>query len=289
MRWRLRTRLGEDIAVVSRWDARREDAAKRVAPVSLRFELRNWLLGQDGFLQDQLLRMYREIHPLHSNLLGQSRHELHTSVLPALEEAFERGTLVAFKLPVPAAIPIPALPKDHTPPPEPVHPAKEQVNPIIDADKVVLVARPYTTAARLPVRLRTDKGFDGTGLLTRSKNNVDFFTSASGGTKLAFDGKDNQLAGGALGGGVTLFAEGTAASGAVGDVMLTLALSGGSKTIGPAATAAVTAVQVTLDICEPRAPGGGGGDPAPLPTAATAPGAGGAAPADKFYLGRPVP
>lgn len=51
---------------------------------------------------------------------------------------------------------------------------------------------------------------------------------------------------------MTLFAEGTKASASMDDVVLTLSLSGGSKAVGPPATVKMTAVDVTLDICDPR-------------------------------------
>lgn len=167
---------------------------------------------------------------------------------------------------------------------------KEKVNPLIKASPVVLVKRPYTAPARVQVKLWTDADFTGTGLFTRSNEAIDFYNSEKGGVKLAFDGKANNFQGAALGSGtgVVLWAEGTKPSGSVGGFVLKLALSGGSKTNGPDATAKMTAVRLTLEICEPRAPGGAGGDPAVLPTAAVTP-AVGSTPNDKFYLGRPVP
>ncbi|WP_437498399.1 type VI secretion system tip protein TssI/VgrG [Sorangium sp. So ce1099] len=191
--------------------------------------------------------------------------------------------------PPPAPPPPPPAPPPPPPaPPPPPLPAKDKVNPLITADPVVLVKRPYTTPKRREVRLRTDVAFDGTGLFTRSKEAIDLYTTATGDTRLAFNGTDNKLTGAALTGGVSFWAEGANPSSAVDDVVLTLALSGGSRNNGPDAKAKMTSVKLTLDICVPRPPGGGGGDPAPLATATAAP-ASGATPTDKFYLGRPVP
>jgi hypothetical protein len=100
-RWRLRTRFGEDLVVVRDWDARSEDAARRVPALFIRFELRDWLLGWDGFERGRLLEIYREIREVPLEFRSGSPGDLHRYVLPALEEAFERGTLVAFKLPRP--------------------------------------------------------------------------------------------------------------------------------------------------------------------------------------------
>jgi hypothetical protein len=112
------------------------------------------------------------------------------------------------------------------------------------------------------VRLRTDVAFDGTGLLTRNSGAVGFYTSASGGTALKFDGTDNKFTGAGLTGSVTLYAEGIAPSAALDDVELKLALSGGTKTIQPDAVHKMTSVEVTLDICQSRT--AAGADPTPL-------------------------
>ncbi len=162
------------------------------------------------------------------------------------------------------------------------------VRPLIEAPPVVVVKRPYTKAERKKVTLKADIAFDGTGVLSRSGNAVEFYTTASAGSALKFDGNDNKFTGANLTGGVTLYAEGARASGAVDDIELKLALSGGTKTIGPDVRHKMTSVEVTLDICEPRPAGAPAGDPPALPTAAAAP-VGGAAATDKFYLGRPVP
>jgi hypothetical protein len=152
------------------------------------------------------------------------------------------------------------------------------------SDLVVLVSRPYTKVDPLKFTLKTDSAFDGTGLLTRSKNNIDF-TVQGAATPLKFDGTDNKFPGANLTAGIDLLAVANAPSTSVNDVVLTLTLSGGSKKILPPATTKLTAVQATLDICDPRI--NDASAPAPLPTANAVPAAGAAT--DKFYLGRPLP
>lgn len=153
----------------------------------------------------------------------------------------------------------------------------------MSATFVVPVKRPYTTVAPVKVTLKTDSGFDGTGELTRSQNNVDFSLTAAG-PALKFDGTDNKFPGAKLTAGVDLFAVAKTPSAKANDVVLTLTLTGGSKKNGPPAKFLLTAVQVTLDICDPRPDDKT--DPAPMPTTNAAPGP---KPNDKFYLGRPLP
>src|SRR5215475_14330965 len=150
---------------------------------------------------------------------------------------------------------------------------------------VVLVKRPYTTVDPVKVSLKTSADFDGTGTLTRNKDLIDFSLTPAG-PILKFDGNDNKFAGANLSAGVSLYAVAKAPSTAVNDVELTLTLAGGSKKSGAPAKIQLTAVELSLDICEPRI--NETTDPNPLPTANSAPAAG-ATPADKFYLGRPLP
>jgi len=149
---------------------------------------------------------------------------------------------------------------------------------------VVLVKRPYTNPDPTKVHLKTDSGFDGTGLLSRSAKHIDF-TLKIGTDPLKFDGTDNKFPGAKLSAGIDLFAVANKPSGKMNDLVLTLSLNGGSKINGPPVETKLTAVEATLEICEPRV---GKKDPKPLPTAAKAPG-GGETPTDKFYLGRPLP
>lgn len=172
-------------------------------------------------------------------------------------------------------------------PPTPNVVPRLQVNPVLEGPLVVVVKRPYTTPARQAVKLRTDMAFDGTGLLARSGVIIDLYSVPTGGVALKFDGTDNKFTGDQLTGGVTLYAQGVKPSAALDDLVLTLALSGGSKKNGPDATHDMTSVEITLDVCEPRPAGAPAGDPTPLPTA-MAPASGSSA-TDKFYLGRPLP
>jgi len=153
------------------------------------------------------------------------------------------------------------------------------------AEYIVLVARPYTTVDPVRVNLKTSAGFDGTGTLTCNGNLIEF-SATLGGPALKFDGTDNKFTGPALSAGVNVFAVARKPSAAMNDVVLTLTLTGGSKKNGPPAKIHLTAVELTLDICEPRV--NAATAPTPLPTANAAP-AVGATPTDKYYLGRPLP
>lgn len=115
----------------------------------------------------------------------------------------------------------------------------------------VLVKKPHTNPARRAIHLSTSRPFAGHGTLTitQGSGQVRIFTTANGGTAVA---SGAQFAGAVLTPGVTVFAEGTNASTALNDVTLSLALSGGPNPIGPAATATMTAVAVTLDLADRR-------------------------------------
>ena len=153
------------------------------------------------------------------------------------------------------------------------------------AEYIVLVKRPYTTVDPVKINLKTSADFDGTGTLTRNRDSIDFGLTP-GGPILKFDGKDNKFEGAKLSAGVDLYAAAKKPSTAMNDIELTLTLSGGSKKNGPPAKIQLTAVELTLDICEPRV--NDTTEPQPLPTANSAP-ATGATPTDKYYLGRPLP
>jgi hypothetical protein len=62
-------------------------------------ELRSWLLGWEGSERARVLDMYRELRSLWS-WSPRSPTDLSRYVLPALEEAFERGTLIAVAVPM---------------------------------------------------------------------------------------------------------------------------------------------------------------------------------------------
>ncbi|HEV2359516.1 MAG TPA: peptidoglycan-binding protein [bacterium] len=163
-------------------------------------------------------------------------------------------------------------------------PPKAPVNPTIAlASPAVLVKKPHTSPARQKVTLRTSTKFPRPGTFTRSSANIRFFTAASGGTEITFDGTDNVFTGAQLSAGVQLFAEAAAASAGPNDVTLTLALSPGAIPVGAPATATMTAVQLDLDIFMSRT--AAGVDPAPLPQP-TGPPAPGTTPTDKWFGGR---
>lgn len=150
---------------------------------------------------------------------------------------------------------------------------------------VVLVKKPHTTPARRPVTLRTNVVFARTGTLTRSGNAIRFFTAASGGTEITFNGTDNVFTGAQLTAGLQVFVEGATASAAMDDFALTLTLAAGNTPpAGLPTTARMTAVELTLDIFATRT--AAGVDPAPLPQPPNVPPAAGTTPTDKWFGGR---
>ena len=163
-------------------------------------------------------------------------------------------------------------------------------DPVLGPGKLtVVVKREGLVYKKAALKLTTDIPFDGTGLFTRSDKNIDFFRKGSA-TALKFDGKDNSFTGPELAppGGVELEAVAVTASGSVDEITLTLALSGGTVAAGPNSTTKATAVEIKLDICEPRIDAATAPVILPtLPPNAAAPAAGAAK--DKFFLGRPLP
>lgn len=103
----------------------------------------------------------------------------------------------------------------------------------------------------------------GTGTFTCSKTNVQFFKAAAGGAKIEFKNGDNVFTAADLTKGVQLFAEGTAASKAVEDIKLTLALSVGTNKFGKPATVKATALELTLEVFQSRTAAGAA--PSPMP------------------------
>jgi len=127
------------------------------------------------------------------------------------------------------------------------------VNPVLTVQQpVVLVRKPHTNPARQVVRLGTDTNFDGSGTLNRSSDAIRFFTAATGGTEITFDGADNVFEGVQLTSGIDVFAEGAHPSNAIDDVTFGLTLTPGSAPVGPEASATMTSVEVVLDICQSR-------------------------------------
>ncbi len=133
--------------------------------------------------------------------------------------------------------------------------APEPVSPSISpATTFVVVPKPYTTPARVPILLQVSGEFKREGLLSPSGNRdvIKIFKTPTGGVPLKFDGKDNEFHGLELEAGVRVFAEGVKASTKLDDFILTLDLAPGPTDVGPPATATLTAVELTLDICGPR-------------------------------------
>ena len=84
----------------------------------------------------------------------------------------------------------------------------EKVTPLIELKKdIVAVKKKHTTAARLPITLKTDTAFTGKGMLTRSSDAIHFFTKASKGKEITFNGKDNVFSGSKLTSGMVLYAQ----------------------------------------------------------------------------------
>lgn len=168
--------------------------------------------------------------------------------------------------------------------------SQEQVKALAPSVKVqrgiAVVKKPYTNPKRVPLTLRTDKAFNGKGTFTRSSNLIDFFMQEKGGVKIKFDGTDNVFQGAQLQKGVKVFAEAVKPSAALDDVVLTLTLSGGTAITLPPAVAKMTAVELTLDICESRTKTGVDPAPLPQPTTATKPATG--VSQDKLFGGRRV-
>jgi len=131
---------------------------------------------------------------------------------------------------------------------------KRSVNPKITLDRdFVLVNKDGGEPSRVRVALGTDSSFDGVGTFSvdGASDAVEFFTSATKGGKIVFDGKGNVFPGKTLTDGVRLWAQGKRASGSLADkAQLKLSLDGGSKTNGPDATAELTSVELTLDVCD---------------------------------------
>jgi hypothetical protein len=97
MRTRLRTNHGDDVIVVTRFEAPGQDAAQRIPAPVVRFQLRGWLFDGDGGGRRSLLELHDQISGRPCDL--RSRAELERTVLPDLARAFQNGDLVAFRLP----------------------------------------------------------------------------------------------------------------------------------------------------------------------------------------------
>ena len=121
------------------------------------------------------------------------------------------------------------------------------VRPSIIAPDVVVVRKPHTTPTRRPVTLRVDNPFNGAGTFNRSSDRIRFFTAATGGTEITFNGTDNVFTAAQLTAGHTVFVEGVRHSDAVNDVELSLTLTVGGQP-GFTDHETMTSLELTLDI-----------------------------------------
>ena len=147
------------------------------------------------------------------------------------------------------------------PQPQPLPPPKPK--PSVSAkDAVVIVRKPHTNPARRPVVLKVSKAFTGSGAFTVSKpGQILFFDAVTNGNPVATGAVFTSAQ---LVAGVTIFADGAAASDKAGDVELKLSLTVDGKK-GLSGTLKMTAVELTLDIHQSRTAAGTA--PAPLATA----------------------
>jgi len=124
-----------------------------------------------------------------------------------------------------------------------------------NALRAVLVKKAPANPARQVVTLRTNVNFARQGSFDVTAGNtpakVQFFTAANGGAALALPiaAPGAQLSSAT---GFQLFVEGIAPSGSVNELALALTLTDGVPPAGVPATARMTSVELTLDICAPR-------------------------------------
>jgi len=135
----------------------------------------------------------------------------------------------------------------------------------ISALPLLVVLRKHNCSpARKQVRLGVNGSFSapGTGRFTRSINKVRFFTAATAGTEITFNGTDNVFTAAQLTAGVQLFAEGGAVSTSQEDTDLKIELLVGTNPIGTPAAGKGTCVDLTVELFQSRpAPTT---DPAPM-------------------------
>jgi hypothetical protein len=180
------------------------------------------------------------------------RPTIERHLVPMLHDALRTGRIVAYQLRDDTLGRIRPLAGPPAPPPPPPPPPIPPVNPVVTVTQpVVVVKHPSLAPRRQPVTLTTDSGFDGQGTASiAGGGRIKLFDAATGGNELTGAGLVFQ--GAALTSGVTVYAEGASASGAMNDVRVTLSLSGGSKPTGPDAVGNLTAVEVIVEIHQSR-------------------------------------
>src|SRR5262249_24518881 len=119
---------------------------------------------------------------------------------------------------------------------------------------LVVLKKHNCNPARVQVRLGVNAAFtgSGTGRFTRSRNTVKFFTAATAGTEVTFNGNDNVFTAAQLTAGVQLFAEGGTVSGALQDTDLRLELFVGTNAFGTPAAGKATCIELTMDLFQSR-------------------------------------
>jgi outer membrane protein OmpA-like peptidoglycan-associated protein len=131
--------------------------------------------------------------------------------------------------------------------------ALANIMPSIAALPTIVVKRQHTNPQRQPVVLSVNQTFTGTGTFTRSPDDkVLFFTAATGGTALQFDGNDNLFTDVQLFAGVTLFSEGGPnPSDVLDDITLTLQIVVSGQN-GRSTSEQMTSVLISLNISAPQ-------------------------------------
>jgi phage protein D len=137
----------------------------------------------------------------------------------------------------------------------------------IDALPLFVVVRKHNcNPKRKQIKLGVTGTFTGTGtgrftLANPAHDTVRFFTAASGGTRLVFDGKQNVFTAAQLTAGVTLYAEGAEVSSKQEDTELRLDLFVGKNKVGTPASGKATCLDVALDLFQSRTKAAGDPDP----------------------------
>src|SRR5258706_6454299 len=133
-----------------------------------------------------------------------------------------------------------------------VRPAAVPINPVITPKStIIIVKKPHTNPARVPITLRTSAPFRQKGTLQRvtvaTSGGIHIFKTKTDVAEMQFNGTDNVFSGTELSKGVQVFATADRRSGAVDDFKLTLTLTPGAN-VGGSITVSLTAVELTLDV-----------------------------------------
>ncbi len=176
--------------------------------------------------------------------------------------------------------------------------AAPPVNPVITPASpiIVVVKKPHTNPARVPITLKTSANFHRSGTLTRimtpTSGNIRLFDAPKAGKEITFTQVDplkpaeseHVFSANELSAGVHLFAESDSPCSNLDDYRLRLTLLKGPTPVGPPQEVILTAVLLSLDISPPRTAPGAPLTPLPQPPA-TPPGPGAT---DKWFGGLPL-